>query len=54
MSGAARRFEQRLPVAEDETAEQQIKRLQKEVDLLRQERDILKKAMAYFAQPPQK
>ena len=48
------RYAHRLPVAESETPEQQIKRLQKENELLKQERDILKKAMAYFAQPPQK
>lgn len=48
------RYDHRLPVADNETPEQQVKRLQKEVELLKQERDILKKAMAYFAQPPQK
>lgn len=48
------RYDSRLPVAADETAEQQLKRLQKENELLKQERDILKKAIAYFAQPPQK
>lgn len=48
------RYEHHLPVADNETSEQQLKRLQKENELLRQERDILKKAIAYFAQPPQK
>ncbi|MDB5034109.1 MAG: hypothetical protein JWQ98_1350 [Chlorobi bacterium] len=48
------RYAHRLPVAESETPEQQIKRLQKEDELLKQERDILKKAVGYFAQPPQK
>ena len=36
------RYAHRLPVAESETPEQQIKRLQKENELLKQERDILK------------
>jgi transposase len=48
------RYDHRLPVADNETPEQQLKRLQKENELLKQERDILKKAIAYFAQPPQK
>jgi len=48
------RYDHRLPVPENETPEQQIKRLERENELLRQERDIIKKAMAYFAQPPQK
>ena len=47
-------YAHRMPVPEHETPEQQIKRLQKELDLVRQERDIIKKAIAYFAQPPQK
>jgi transposase len=47
------RYDHRLPVPDNETPEQQLKRLQKEAELLKQERDILKKAMAYFAQPPQ-
>jgi transposase len=47
-------YDNRLPVPEHETPEQQLKRLHKENELLKQERDILKKAMAYFAQPPQK
>jgi transposase len=50
----AAHYEHRMPVPDDETAEQKLKRLQKENELLRQERDILKKAIAYFAQPPQK
>ena len=32
-----------------ETADEEIKRLRKENKLLKQERDILKKATAYFA-----
>ncbi|MDB5033190.1 MAG: hypothetical protein JWQ98_431 [Chlorobi bacterium] len=48
------RYAHRLPVPQQETSDQQIARLQKENELLKQERDILKKAMAYFAQPPQK
>lgn len=37
-----------------ETAEQKLRRLEHENDQLRQERDILKKAIAYFAQPQTK
>lgn len=48
------RYDHRMPVPETETPEQQLKRLQKENELLRQERDILKKAIAYFAHPPTK
>lgn len=48
------RLDHRLPVPENESAEQQLKRLQSENELLKQERDILKKAIAYFAQPPTK
>lgn len=48
------RYAHRLPVPENESVEQQIKRLQKELELVQQERDILKKAIAYFAQPPKK
>lgn len=47
-------YAHRMPVPDNESVEQQLIRLQKENDLLRQERDILKKAMAYFAQPPAK
>lgn len=36
-----------------ETAEQELVRLRREVERLRQEREILKKAVAFFAQPPQ-
>ena len=43
-----------VPVASDETLEQQIKRLARENELLREEAAILKKAIAYFAQPPKK
>ena len=38
------------PAREREALRQQVKRLQAEVDQLRMERDILKKAAAYFAQ----
>ena len=31
----------------------EVRRLRREVELLRQERDFLKKAAAYFARPPQ-
>lgn len=48
------RYDHRMPIRDNETPEQQLKRLQKENELLRQERDILKKAIAYFAQPPTK
>jgi transposase len=46
--------ERRMPVSENETPEQAIKRLERENRLLSEERDILKKAIAYFAQPPKK
>ena len=36
-----------------ESLEDEVKRLRKENDLLRQERDILKKAVAYFAREQQ-
>ena len=36
------------------TPEQKIRRLERENKLLGEERDILKKAIAYFAQPPKK
>jgi transposase len=36
-----------------ESLEDEVKRLRKENDLLRQERDILKKAVAYFAKEQQ-
>jgi transposase-like protein len=41
-------------VADNETPEQKIARLEQELALVEQERDILKKAMAYFAQPPKR
>jgi len=37
------RYAHRLPIAENESAEQRIKRLEKELELVQQERDILKK-----------
>lgn len=43
-----------VPVAEHETPDQEAARLRKELELVKQERDILKKAIAYFAQPPTK
>ena len=46
--------ERRMPVDPHETPEQAIKRLERENKLLSEERDILKKAIAYFAQPPKK
>lgn len=46
--------ERRLPVPQTETAEQKIKRLEMELKLVTEERDIIKKAIAYFAQPPRK
>lgn len=48
------RYDHRMPVADNETAEQKIARLEQELALVEQERDILKKAMAYFAQPPRR
>ena len=46
--------ERRLPVADNETDPQKIKRLEQELKLITEERDIIKKAIAYFAQPPKK
>jgi len=43
-----------LPVSETETPEQKIKRLERELRMVTEERDIIKKAIAYFAQPPKK
>lgn len=48
------RYAHRMPVADNETPEQKIARLEQELALVEQERDILKKAMAYFAQPPRR
>ena len=48
------RAERRLPVSETETPEQKITRLERELALVTEERDIIKKAVAYFAQPPTK
>lgn len=46
--------ERRLPVPDNESAEQKIRRLEMELKLVTEERDIIKKAIAYFAQPPKK
>lgn len=43
-----------LPVPEGESLEQKVKRLEMELRLVTEERDIIKKAIAYFAQPPRK
>jgi transposase len=48
------RLRQSVPAADGESPEQQIHRLRRENDLLREEAAILKKAIAYFAQPPKK
>ena len=48
------RYEGRLPVSEDETPEQKIRRLERELRMVTEERDIIKKAIAYFTQPPKK
>jgi transposase len=48
------RDERRLPISETETPEQKIKRLERELRMVTEERDIIKKAIAYFAQPPKK
>lgn len=48
------RAERHLPIAESETPEQKIQRLEHELRLVTEERDIIKKAIAYFAQPPKK
>ena len=48
------RLEHVVPVPDNEATDQTIKRLQRENDLLREEAAILKKAIAYFAQPPKK
>lgn len=44
------RTEPALP--DDATTEERLKRLERENELLRQERDILKKTIAYFAERP--
>ena len=44
--GSARPSE---PAAAAETAEQELRRLRRELEIARQERDFLKKATAYFA-----
>lgn len=51
---AQARGERRLPIADNETPEQKIKRLERELRMVTEERDIIKKAIAYFAQPPKK
>lgn len=51
---AQARGERRLPVSENETPDQTIKRLERELRMVTEERDIIKKAIAYFAQPPKK
>ena len=48
------RLKQETPAPPGESPEQQIQRLKRENDLLREEAAILKKAIAYFAQPPKK
>ena len=48
------RGERQLPIADNETPEQKIKRLERELAMVTEERDIMKKAIAYFAQPPKK
>lgn len=42
------------PPPSDETLEQQNRRLTRELERAREEAAILKKAIAYFAQPPKK
>jgi transposase len=46
--------ERRMPVPDHETDQQKIRRLEKELKLITEERDIIKKAIAYFTQPPKK
>jgi len=41
-----------ISVVREETTEQEVRRLQREVDVLRQEREILKKALAIFSDRP--
>jgi transposase len=48
------RLKQGATAPQGESPEQQIQRLKRENDLLREEAAILKKAIAYFAQPPKK
>jgi transposase len=48
------RLEHRLPVPENEDLEQENRRLKQELEMLREESTILKKAIAYFAQPPKR
>lgn len=46
-------YDSRLSIADNETIAQQLKRLQKESELLKQKCEVLKKAIAYFDQPLQ-
>ena len=48
------RLKHALPTPSSESAEEKIRRLERENAQLREEATILKKAMAYFAQPPKK
>lgn len=48
------RLEHRLPVPDNETLAEENKRLRRELELVREERDVIKKAIAYFTQPPKK
>ena len=50
----ARELEPRVaPRTADETPEQELRRLRRELEITRQERDFLKKATAYFAKESQ-
>lgn len=44
----------RINDAKEGSAEEQMRRLARENEMLREEAAILKKAIAYFAQPPKK
>ena len=44
--------ERRLPVADNETDQQKIKRLEQELKLITEERDIIRKAIDYFDRKP--
>jgi transposase len=48
------RYSHSVPIPDQETPEQKIKRLERECADLREEAAILKKAIAYFSAPPKK
>jgi transposase len=47
-------FRRTAPPPENESLEEENRRLRRELERTREEAEILKKAIAYFAQPPKK